>query len=114
MDEDWRNAFGILMCAEICDGAGAGICECAPSTCSSIIISFFLFIILTSCICLRPGRFNYYGNFIVSRCKRVTCFFFLFFFFFVFLCVCVCVCVWGGGGYRKGVKFRFDVVFIGL
>ena len=20
MDEDWRNAFGILMCAEICDG----------------------------------------------------------------------------------------------
>ena len=23
MDEDWRNAFGILMCAEIRDGAGA-------------------------------------------------------------------------------------------
>ena len=25
MDEDWRNAFGILMCREICDGTGAGI-----------------------------------------------------------------------------------------
>ena len=36
MDEDWRNAFGILMCTEICDGAGAGICYGAPSTCSSI------------------------------------------------------------------------------
>ena len=35
MDEDWRNAFGILMCTEICDGAGAGICDGAPSTCSS-------------------------------------------------------------------------------
>ena len=27
MDKDWRNAFGILMCTEICDGAGAGICD---------------------------------------------------------------------------------------
>ena len=35
MDEDWRNAFGILMCAEICDGAGVGICDGVPSTCSS-------------------------------------------------------------------------------
>ena len=33
MDEDCRNAFGILMCTEI--RAGAGICDCAPSTCSS-------------------------------------------------------------------------------
>ena len=24
MDENWRNTFGILMCAEICDGDGAG------------------------------------------------------------------------------------------
>ena len=26
MDEDWRNAFGILMCSEIhvCDGASVG------------------------------------------------------------------------------------------
>ena len=24
MDEDWRNAFGILMCTKICDGTGAG------------------------------------------------------------------------------------------
>ena len=24
MDEDWRNAFGILICTEICNGAGAG------------------------------------------------------------------------------------------
>ena len=31
MDEDWRNAFGILMC----DGAGAGICDGLPLTCSS-------------------------------------------------------------------------------
>ena len=38
MDEDWRNAFGILTCAEICDGAGAGICDGAPSTCSSLIL----------------------------------------------------------------------------
>ena len=36
MNEDWRNAYGILMCAEICDGAGVGICDGAPSTCSSI------------------------------------------------------------------------------
>ena len=35
MDEDWRNAFVILMCMEICDGAGAGICDGSPSTCSS-------------------------------------------------------------------------------
>ena len=37
MDEDWRNAFGILMCAYICDGAGAGICDGVPSTYSSYI-----------------------------------------------------------------------------
>ena len=37
IDEDWRNAFGILMCMEICDGAGAGICDGAPSTYSSFI-----------------------------------------------------------------------------
>ena len=35
MDEDWKNAFGILMCMEIYDGAGAGICDGMPSTCSS-------------------------------------------------------------------------------
>ena len=35
MDEDWRNTFGILMCTEICDGSGTGICNGAPSTCSS-------------------------------------------------------------------------------
>ena len=35
MDEDWRNAFGILMCREICDGTGPGICDGMPSTCSS-------------------------------------------------------------------------------
>ena len=32
MDKDWRNAFGILMLAEICDGADAGICDGAQST----------------------------------------------------------------------------------
>ena len=35
MDEGWRIAFGILMCAAICYGAGAGICDGAPLTCSS-------------------------------------------------------------------------------
>ena len=35
MDEDWRNAFGILMCTGLCDGTGAGICDGTPSTCSS-------------------------------------------------------------------------------
>ena len=39
MDEDWRNTFGILMCMEIWDGAGAGICDGAPLTCSSYNIS---------------------------------------------------------------------------
>ena len=38
MDEDWRNAFGILICTEICDGAGAGICDGAASTCSSYLL----------------------------------------------------------------------------
>ena len=36
MDEDLRNAFGILMCTEICDGTGVGICDDAPSTCFSL------------------------------------------------------------------------------
>ena len=35
MDEDLRNTFGILMCTKVCDGAGMGICDGAPSTCSS-------------------------------------------------------------------------------
>ena len=30
------------MCREICDGAGAGICDGAPSTCSSFFFFFFL------------------------------------------------------------------------
>ena len=40
MDEDWRNAFGILMCMEICDGAGTGICDGTPST---ALVFFFVF-----------------------------------------------------------------------
>ena len=36
MDEDWKNALKFLMCTEICDGTGAGICDGAPSTCSSL------------------------------------------------------------------------------
>ena len=40
IDEDRRNAFEILMCAEIGDGTGAGICNGVPSTCSS----FFIFV----------------------------------------------------------------------
>ena len=35
MDEDWRNIFGILMCMEVCDGTGMGICNGMPSTCSN-------------------------------------------------------------------------------
>ena len=38
MDEDWRNAFGILICTEICDGAGTGICDGALSTYSSFSV----------------------------------------------------------------------------
>ena len=41
MDEDWRNAFGILICTEICDGPGAEICDGSPWTCS--IYFFFYF-----------------------------------------------------------------------
>ena len=37
MDEDWRNEFGILMCREIYDGVGKGICDGAPSACSSFL-----------------------------------------------------------------------------
>ena len=37
MDEDRRNSFGILMCTEICAGAGTWICDGVPSTCSSWI-----------------------------------------------------------------------------
>ena len=37
MDEGWRNEFGILICTEIFDGAGVGICDGAPSTCSSFL-----------------------------------------------------------------------------
>ena len=44
MDEDWRNAFGSLMCAEICDGAGVGICNGAPSTCSSYLVVYSLYV----------------------------------------------------------------------
>ena len=47
MNEDWRKTFGILMCAEICDGAGAGICDGASSTCSS----YFLTLLLLSMTC---------------------------------------------------------------
>ena len=42
MDEDWRNAFGILMCKEICEGAGAGICDGVPSTCSNFLLTYLL------------------------------------------------------------------------
>ena len=42
MNEDWRNAFGILMCREICDGTGAWICNSVPSTCSSLNMAYKL------------------------------------------------------------------------
>ena len=35
MDEDWRNPFGILMCAGICDGASAGIYDGTALACCS-------------------------------------------------------------------------------
>ena len=35
MDEDWWNAFEMFMFAGISDGTAAGICDGAPSTCSS-------------------------------------------------------------------------------
>ena len=38
MDVEWRKAFGIFG-MEIWDGAGAGICDGAPSTCSSLIMA---------------------------------------------------------------------------
>ena len=41
MDEDWRNAFGISMCTEICDGPVAGICDGSPSTSSSSYCNAF-------------------------------------------------------------------------
>ena len=41
MDEDWRNTFGILMHSEICSGAGVGICDSVPLTCSSFICFYF-------------------------------------------------------------------------
>ena len=31
------------MCIEICDGAGAGICDGVPSTCSSLIIQLAIY-----------------------------------------------------------------------
>ena len=40
MDEDWRNAFGILMCVEMCACAGAEICDGAPSICPSFILKY--------------------------------------------------------------------------
>ena len=36
MDEDWRNAFGILMCVEICDGSSVGLWNGVILTCSSL------------------------------------------------------------------------------
>ena len=41
MNEDWKNAFGILMCREICDGADTGICDGVPSTYSSSFYNLF-------------------------------------------------------------------------
>ena len=35
MDQDWRIAFGILMCTEMCDVAGPRICGGVPFICSS-------------------------------------------------------------------------------
>ena len=43
MDGDWSNAFGILMCREICNGAGAGIFDGAPSTRSNVILFLCVF-----------------------------------------------------------------------
>ena len=44
MDEDWRNAFGILISTEICDGAGVGIYDGSPSACSSSVCKDIVFL----------------------------------------------------------------------
>ena len=36
------------MCTEICDGAGAGICDGAPSICSSLKMSLLYFVFMVS------------------------------------------------------------------
>ena len=58
MDKDYRNAFRILMCKEICDGAGAGICDGAPSTCSSVSFS------------LRCVFVNMFCGFVITLCHK--------------------------------------------
>ena len=45
MDEDWRNAFGILMCMEIYDGTGAGICDGVPSARFSLFVSMVSYVV---------------------------------------------------------------------
>ena len=53
MDEDCRNAFGILMSTEICDGAGMVICDSMPST-------FPMFLSLKTLCC--GTHWNWHGE----------------------------------------------------
>ena len=59
MDEDWTNAFGILMCAVIRDGAGAGICDGSPSTCSNLETFLEVFLFCHEHVCIH---YNEYTN----------------------------------------------------
>ena len=38
----WRNAFGILMCRKICDGAGGGICDGTRHRLALVLYSYAL------------------------------------------------------------------------
>ena len=58
MAEDWRNAFGILTCTGICDGAGVGICDDTPSPCSSVRFS------------LRCDFVNMFCDFVITLCHK--------------------------------------------
>ena len=72
MDEDWRNAFGIMTCTKICDGDGAGICDDTSLTCSSFV-----------CVeVLRPSQpCGVMWGTVSLRAEHVS-FFFLFFCYF--------------------------------
>ena len=77
MEEDWRNAFRILMCAEICDGAS--------STCSSL----FLMLMNDNWPLFSLGvcDMNVWScQLITTEVQPKSSFFCLFFFFFVNAC----------------------------
>ena len=64
MAEDWRNALGILMCTEICDGTGAGICADAPLTYSSSKFNW---------TCSEFKEFNWTSSKFNWNCSKFNC-----------------------------------------